>query len=84
MKRGGSATEDFVLPAPIMRCTGCGSAVDTCTLCGTGFLKEHAIRCRRDDGHDHEACARARRTPTWPPPPVTEVRRKTLSDNDAE
>lgn len=70
MKRGGPLTEDLALPAPIMRCTVCGSEVDRCSLCGTGFLKEHAIRCRREDGHDHDACAtaRPRRTSSWPPP----------------
>ena len=61
----GPTTSAFVLPAPILRCTVCGSVVDTCTLCGTGLLKEHALRCRRDDGHEHDACAIARVRRSW-------------------
>jgi hypothetical protein len=66
MATGEGARDEIALPAPILRCTVCGSVVYTCTLCGTGLLTDQALRCRRDDGHEHEACAvaRMRRSPT--------------------
>jgi len=80
MARGDNENEGFVLPELIFRCTACGVVVDRCTLCGTGFLKHHVIRCRREEAHDHEDCAiaRGRRASTTAPRMSTPIPNRDL------
>lgn len=51
---------DELARARALKCTACGTEVDVCSLCRVGFLLEHVICCRRDDGHAHASCVTAK------------------------
>jgi hypothetical protein len=77
----GGRVFDDVAAARTLRCTKCGTEVDACTVCRTGFLPEHVVRCRGEGAHDHAPCATTkRRNPLYErrptPPPVSTKRRK--------
>jgi hypothetical protein len=75
---------DELANARALRCTACGVVVDVCAVCRAGFLLEHVIRCRREDGHAHANCVTSRtmRPSGWPrgassaPPPASVKRSK--------